>query len=415
MSKHLSMNDYYSEGERVVGIWRGKAAKMLGLEGQSVDQKTFEALRSNRHPGTGEKLRPRSAKVAYHDFVISAPKSVSIAAMTGGDERVIAAYDRCVVRAFERLESNAAIRVRSGHAYHTEELRLTGNAVAAVFRHDTSRMLDPQLHTHMVFANLTRDEGDRRWLALQPKQMGDEAGGSIRQVFYRELAEECRKLGYETETAGEAFRLKAVDRKMEQLLSQRTVQRKSFEKRYAEAFGRAPDKKRIEQFIKEGKSAAVKRFKEEYEVAFGEKPESGTVEAFVRDWRSAKMHTSTATRVRELQQQRLGETRFRELVRAVGNAVECRRQIEHESDGQVLVPRNAESERETMNSPKSAGAEAKEPKSDQLRKEHKQQLTRAETLRRMRRGMAVTRALQGHPAGLLLRQINEMNRRRHHG
>ena len=145
MSQHLSMNDYYSEGEDVVGIWLGKAAEKLGLEGQPVRQADFEALRSNRHPQSSEKLRPRSAKVAYHDFVVSAPKSVSIAAMTGGFERLLEAYDRCVTRVFDRLEANAAVRVRAGNAYGSEDLQFTGNAVAAAFRHDTSRMLDPQL------------------------------------------------------------------------------------------------------------------------------------------------------------------------------------------------------------------------------------------------------------------------------
>ena len=73
MGRHLSANDYYSEGESVVGHWQGKAAELLGIQGQEVTQDTFEALRSNKHPLTGEKLRPRASKVAFHDTVVSAP------------------------------------------------------------------------------------------------------------------------------------------------------------------------------------------------------------------------------------------------------------------------------------------------------------------------------------------------------
>jgi len=95
MSNHLSANDYYSEAETLV--------KTLGLEGKVVTEKTFEALRTNRHPLTREKLTPRRPKVALHDFVVSAPKSASIAAMIGGDNRIIEAFDRCVHEVYEQL------------------------------------------------------------------------------------------------------------------------------------------------------------------------------------------------------------------------------------------------------------------------------------------------------------------------
>ena len=141
--------------------------------------------------------------------------------------------------------------------------------VAAAFRYDTSRILDLQLHTHLVFANLTWDDPGQRRLALLPKQMGEEVGSSICQSFYRELERECRKLGYETETAGEAFYLREIDREMEDALCQRrTVPRRRFENRYEALLGQPPDNKRVEQSVKEDQSAATKRFREEYEVAF---------------------------------------------------------------------------------------------------------------------------------------------------
>jgi conjugative relaxase-like TrwC/TraI family protein len=43
------------------------------------------------------------------------------------------------------------------------ENRATGNWIVAAYRHDTSRELDPQLHTHAAAANLTYDGVEGRW------------------------------------------------------------------------------------------------------------------------------------------------------------------------------------------------------------------------------------------------------------
>ena len=55
----LKREDYYSEGQEVVGKWHGKAAELLGLSGK-VQQEHFAALAENRHPVTGARLTPRT-------------------------------------------------------------------------------------------------------------------------------------------------------------------------------------------------------------------------------------------------------------------------------------------------------------------------------------------------------------------
>ncbi len=86
LSQHLTANDYYAEGEHVVGVWMGQGAELLGLSGQEIGPKdaAFEALRTNRHPTTGERLTERTGRerIAFYDFQCSAPKSVSIMAAT---------------------------------------------------------------------------------------------------------------------------------------------------------------------------------------------------------------------------------------------------------------------------------------------------------------------------------------------
>src|SRR5436190_8389548 len=97
-ARHLQHSDYYAEGERVVGRWAGRGADMLGLQGAVRDQ-DFEALRQGLDPRTGDFIRQRqgadrigkdgatqSQARHLYDFTFSAPKSVSVMAILGGDE-----------------------------------------------------------------------------------------------------------------------------------------------------------------------------------------------------------------------------------------------------------------------------------------------------------------------------------------
>src|SRR5213593_2079890 len=91
------------------------------------------------------------------------------------------------------LESHAAARVRQLGANSD---RTTGNLVIAVYHHDTSRELDPQIHTHAVAANLTYDSTEGRWKALQASGIYDRRA-FLTEVYRNSLAREVRLLGYE--------------------------------------------------------------------------------------------------------------------------------------------------------------------------------------------------------------------------
>ena len=168
LSTHLSANDYYCEQEQVSGIWVGKGAERLGIAGQAIgkDDSAFEALRLNQHPDGSGKLTPRnvSNSIRFFDFQCAPHKSVSIMAVMMEDHRLYEAHDRASRAALGELERFAAIQTGQGRRKHFEA---TGNLCAAAFRHDASRELDPQLHTHFVIANATWDSGSQRWLALQ--------------------------------------------------------------------------------------------------------------------------------------------------------------------------------------------------------------------------------------------------------
>lgn len=255
LTQHLRKNDYWAEGEKqVVGEWIGEGAKALGLVGD-VETKAFEALRQNRHPRTGKVLTARDAKrrMALFDVQLSAPKDLSVLAMVGGDERVRGAFVESVKVALEEMERFAAVRERRGSAHGTEAVRLTRNYVGALFLHDASRDLDPQLHVHAVLANATWDAERNEWLALQHAEML-RASGYLRQVLYRELAGRLRQLGYEAYGMNSVgFSIRGVEHLRERF-SKRARHVQQLANDFAQQKGRRPTKREVEVLVRESRA-----------------------------------------------------------------------------------------------------------------------------------------------------------------
>ena len=264
LSNHLSANDYYAEGEHVVGVWVGKAAERLGLEGKSIghDDPAFEALRLNQAPNGTGKLTPRSVEnaIRFFDFQCSAQKSVSIMAITMGDHRLVQAHDLAARRALAELEKLAAVQLSLGKRKHRET---TGNLCAAAFRHDASRELDPQLHTHFVVANASYDVKSRRWLALETYDMF-KAIRYAGKCYQNELAAQCRCLGYEIEPIRgkkgliEGFEIKGVPEELRQRFSKRRAEVEAAIVRFLDERGREPNAPEIAALTRETRSFKLK-------------------------------------------------------------------------------------------------------------------------------------------------------------
>jgi conjugative relaxase-like TrwC/TraI family protein len=203
--------NYYTEGERITGEWHGRLAEQWGLHGE-VREENFQRLSEGQHPITGEQLvryqTPREyvnesgekIKTMEHragwDATLSAPKSVSLTALVGGDERVREAHRESVGVALAELEKYVQARLGGNLPAET-----TGKWVAAKFEHDSARPVDgyaaPQLHTHVVFFNLTETEnGETR--ALQPQELYRTQQYATA-VYRSELAVRLKELGYEIE------------------------------------------------------------------------------------------------------------------------------------------------------------------------------------------------------------------------
>ncbi len=267
-ARHLQHSDYYAEGERVTGQWQGRGAEMLGLAGE-VQSEQFEALRQGVDPQSGEFLRQRhsadrtaadgstqSRGRNLYDFTISAPKSVSIMAQPGGDARLVEAHKKAVGETLTELEHRAASRVRRDQA---NDNRITGNLVLAVYHHDTSRELDPQLHTHAVAANLTYDGAEGRWKALQASDIYEQRA-YLTEVYRNALAREVRSLGYEIEDRRSSkgknlgFEIKGVSDELLEKYSQRSEQRDRAIAEFVESKGRQPSDNEIAVLVRESRA-----------------------------------------------------------------------------------------------------------------------------------------------------------------
>jgi conjugative relaxase-like TrwC/TraI family protein len=206
--------NYWSQDQQGHSEWQGKLAEQWGLEG-AVGNEEFARLTEGQHPLSGEQLVRHQPQKTYEnqigkevtsvehragwDGTISAPKSVSLTALVGGDERVREAHRESVRVAVGELEQFTQARIGNVHKPET-----TGKFVAATFEHDTARPVDgyaaPQLHTHAVIFNVTEREGGSGKLtrSVQSHELYA-AQRYITAVYRSELATRLQGLGYQLE------------------------------------------------------------------------------------------------------------------------------------------------------------------------------------------------------------------------
>jgi len=175
------IDDYYSGAGETEGRWFGTAADILNLP-ETVDGDDLRAILAGLVPGTGltpngKQLRPFKNRVPGFDLTFSAPKSVSVMYAFANPivrAEITDAVDTAITDAVSWLEREACFvrrgsnnrRAKVGPFHERGTRRLPGvGFIAAGFRHRTSRAGDPQLHTHVLIANLTRGP-DGRWTAL---------------------------------------------------------------------------------------------------------------------------------------------------------------------------------------------------------------------------------------------------------
>ena len=198
------LEDYFSGRGEAPGRWVGRGARLVGAAGD-VDHAGFMRAMAGCDPRTGQQLKPPHgrARVAAFDLTFSAPKSVSVLfaiADEGVSAALLAAHESAVAAALDYVEREACF-TRRGHN-GVERIRGDG-FLAAAYRHRLSRAGDPQLHTHVVVANLTRAEG--RWTSLEAHGLYEHksAGGAVyRAVLRAEVRERLPWVSWHTTSRG---------------------------------------------------------------------------------------------------------------------------------------------------------------------------------------------------------------------
>jgi conjugative relaxase-like TrwC/TraI family protein len=190
----------------------------------------------------------------FYDFTCSAPKSVSVLAVTLDDQRLAEAHEEAARLAFRELETFAATRVRKQGG---QKDRTTGNLVAAAFVHDSSRALDPQLHTHFTVFNATFDAQEQCWKALQARGMYD----AIRYgtaVYRNELVRRVQQIGYSVVPAKHGFEIQRVSDDVLKRFSKRAQQRDAVVKEMEERLGRKLSNNEISHAVHQSRAKKVK-------------------------------------------------------------------------------------------------------------------------------------------------------------
>ncbi|EGE1582797.1 TPA: conjugative transfer relaxase/helicase TraI [Escherichia coli] len=199
-------DNYYASGS-LDSRWMGEGAEKLGLKGE-VASADMDAVRQGKLPDGSDLSRMVNGVNKHrsgYDLTFSAPKSVSVMALVGEDRRFIEAHNRAVAVVMQEVEKLVSARITEEGKTETV---LTGNMVAALYNHDTSRDLDPQLHTHALVFNATFADEKWRSLASDTRMKTGFSENlyatkiALGNLYRSALREDVESMGFETVAAG---------------------------------------------------------------------------------------------------------------------------------------------------------------------------------------------------------------------
>lgn len=256
----------------------GRLAEKLGIE-KLAPSDVFKSVLANKHPLTEAKLRPRECKRQIFSACMSAPKAFSILAvyMLGKDNNYfMAIHEEAADEAMRWIEKKAKVRIRKNGAKYSV---FTGSFLGVKITHLLSRADDPQLHSHYEIFNLTYDQTEQKYKALDPLEIYKESQEAT--LKYRQkLVERLKDKGIDAslDAKGEMF-IAGIPQSLCDRFSKRSKQIKSKAK---ELQAKNPNKKygkraiaKIANLFKEPKrpdsmtKAALRRIRKEIKIACG--------------------------------------------------------------------------------------------------------------------------------------------------
>jgi conjugative relaxase-like TrwC/TraI family protein len=221
---YFRLSDYYSEGQELEGIWRGKGAERLGLHG-GISKEAWDAICDNRNPANGEKLTPRqkSDRRVGYDINFHVPKSVSLLYGLTNDARILTAFRDSEYDTMVEMEREMRTRVRRGGK---NEERTTSEMIWGEYVHFTSRPIggipDPHLHAHCFVLNTTFDEKEGRWKAGSFADLKRDAP-YFEAKFHSRMASRMAALGLPIERTKQGWEIGGISESALKKFSRRTA------------------------------------------------------------------------------------------------------------------------------------------------------------------------------------------------
>ena len=217
-SKYLTQDNYYLKEDKVASEFLGKGSEALGLVGQKITSQNIESLLLGKLP-TGVQVGKADKHRPGWDVTFSAPKSVSIQSLIVGDQKIFNAHDDAVKTALQHYENHLTTRQRTNGRI---EKYITNSLVAATFQHQTSRELDPQLHTHALVLNITKGK-DGDWRSVSSESLY-RMQRELDLIYKSELEAKLNELGYKTEKTDDGFEISSIPKKAIEAFSSRSKQ-----------------------------------------------------------------------------------------------------------------------------------------------------------------------------------------------
>ncbi|MHB1885127.1 MAG: MobF family relaxase [Acidimicrobiales bacterium] len=190
--RNVAAMDYYTawaDSTGAEGTWHTRSAAFGINDGDVVSRGHLRKIltgtgarqRVNRHPG--------------FDLTFSCPKSVSLVAFGHPDQTmragVISDHEQSVKAALDWLEDHALVTRQTLDGVVTE---VPVQSIYAMFRHNTSRAHDPQLHLHVLLPNLgVRPDGE---LVAIDRHVMNQWKQSVDTIYRLEMRARLGKRGF---------------------------------------------------------------------------------------------------------------------------------------------------------------------------------------------------------------------------
>ena len=285
-------------------VWHGQLAEQTGLAGQPVTTAQLSQAFAGQLNGEQVPQRQDGMRRGGYDLTFSAPKGASIMALVGGDERIQHAHQQAVKSA---LDEAARIGITIRHkAPDTGRMMQTptDQVMFALTTHKTSRSLDPELHTHAILPNMTRDTtGKLRALTADSLY---ENSKYIGMVYQADLNKSLQAMGYSTRSLGNGqYDISGLDQK---LLDQFSNRRHEI----------------LEQLEQTGQSSGKARDVAALSTRDAKQYEAATESDLLQEWAKQAEPYNLGDKVRESRQntyQKEPETLHKEAQQALNKAV----------------------------------------------------------------------------------------------